>query len=739
MTSIDTPDTPPTALASGVPQIPIPYRLIPAQDLPGIVDRFIDLGCPVSLDVETTTTNPWASKLISVQVGDERGGYVVDMRHATTEDWASLRMAARLLFSGRVEIAGHNIKFDTLVLCVHLGIGPDELRALRLYDSMLAEQVIVGGADEADGSGTRAKARLDVTAARYGVSVSKDPREWFVNLDAPDRQAEWDAPLPDAQLAYAALDVVVLPAVRAGQASEIVARGLADTVALEMACTPAVIAMELAGIAVDVDGWRAYLAGVKAQADGLEARVQTDLAPAFLAARRAKQVHETALLVRWQNAKEAEIVGARARWDALPKDTRPLWGEVRKWAIRQFTDARPRPKTPAPLPPCVNLSSPQQKKEALAYQGVALLDTEAETLEAEAKRRPDVPALGMLVQWSKLNKLLSSFGETVLERVQGDGADGTGWRLHPGWRQIGSEEGGVSTGRMSCGGPNFQQLPRDSADEGADSIRKHIVARPGHCLLPCDYSQMEMRILAERAQDVVLLDAFARGADVYTTMAIQMGLAPAGTTKAEAKALRLGNNNLRDAMKTVTLAVSYGMGPRSLSADLGCTEDEARAHLDAFFGAFRGVARYREQTASSALVLGYSTTVSGRRRVFRVLPKPERYQFTTRDGFIAALEAHHKTESTIRRQAVNATIQGSGADIVKLAVILAFRRLPLGAPGAHLVSCIHDELIVESPLACADEAARVLEDAMRDAARSYLPTVAIGELKAEPSLYWKKS
>jgi DNA polymerase I-like protein with 3'-5' exonuclease and polymerase domains len=143
--------------------------------------------------------------------------------------------------------------------------------------------------------------------------------------------------------------------------------------------------------------------------------------------------------------------------------------------------------------------------------------------------------------------------------------------------------------------------------------------------------------------------------------------------------------------------------------------------------------------ANRALLLGYSTTTGGRRRVFQVLPPPERGQFTSWDGFKAALEAHRITESTIRRQAVNATIQGTGADIMKLALILAFRRLPIDAPGAHLVAAVHDELIVETPLVCADAAARVLEDAMRNAATAYLPTVAIGELKAEPSPYWKKS
>jgi len=719
--------------APGAPVATVPYRLIPARDLAAVVGQFIAGGRPVGLDVETTNTDPWTSRLICIQVGDERGAFIVDVRHATQDGWASLAEAMRLLFSSRVEVVGHNLKFDVLTLAVHLGIGPDELRALRVYDSMIAEQVILGGADAVDGSG-RERANLAATAARYGIPITKDPRSWFVNLDVPERQAEWDAPLPDTQLAYAASDVLVLPAVRTGQASEIAARGLGDTIALEMAATAAIIAMELAGIQVDVDGWRAYLAGIEGQADALESRIQADLAPAFLAARRAVQARDTFALTRWQSAKQAEIDSARASWDALPKDARlMMWGEVRKRAIRDFTDALPRPQTPSPLPDRVNLDSPAQIKEAFAYQGVTLPDTTADVIEAEAKRRPDVGALALLVEWRKLNKLTSSFGEKVLARVQGDEVGG--WRLHPSWRQIGSEDGGVSTGRMSCASPNFQQLPRDNEDD-VDSIRRHIVARSGHVLVIADYSQMEPRILAERSQDAALLETFARGADLYTEMAVRMGLAPAGTTKVEAKQLRLGDENLRDAMKTLTLAMSYGKGARTLAGDLNISEAEAKGHRDALFAAFPDVARYREQVASRALLLGYSTTTGGRRRVFQVLPPPERRQFTSWDGFKAALEAHRITESTIRRQAVNATIQGTGADIMKLALVLAFRRLPAGA---HLVAAVHDELILESPLAGVDEAARVLEGAMRDAAKSYLASVEIGELKAVPSPYWKKS
>jgi 3'-5' exonuclease len=196
MTTTDTLDTLPvaqTAQASAPPQTP--YRLIPPRGLVAVVQRFIAEGRPIGLDVEATGLDPWTNKLICVQVGDARGASIVDMRHTTADDRASLADTMRLLFSGRVEVVGHNLKFDILTLAVHLGIGPDELQALRLYDTMIAEQVILGGADAVDGSG-RERANLAATAVRYGLTITKDPRSWFAGLDTPDRQAEWAAPLP---------------------------------------------------------------------------------------------------------------------------------------------------------------------------------------------------------------------------------------------------------------------------------------------------------------------------------------------------------------------------------------------------------------------------------------------------------------------------------------------------------------------------------------------------------------
>jgi DNA polymerase-1 len=698
-----------------------PTALVAPRDLPGVVERFIAEGAPLGVDVETTGRDPWAHRLVSVQLGDACGVFIADLRHLTSDDERALETTVRLLFSGRAELMGHNLKFDLLFLAVRCGVMPDDLKRLRLYDSMLAEQVLLGGA--LTESGAREKARLDATGARYGLSIPKDARSFFEGVD---QRAAWDEPLPLEQLVYAARDVAALPHIRHEQEALAERNGLRDTLASEMDAAPAVIAMELAGVAVNADGWRGEINGVRMEAEEIEARIQEALFPAYRAAKAHMQVEQTHDLALWQAGYDAAIDVARARHRTLPASQRPKWGDVRKVTTATYRAEHPRPPTPAPLPDTLSLHSPTQLLEGFALLGVYLVNTEAETLENEAEERPDVGALADLVSWRKTSKLIDSYGETVLSRIQPDG------RVHPSWRQIGSEERGVATGRMSCSAPNLQQIP---GEKSSAQLRRHIVAVPGHVLVSCDLSQIEPRILAERSGDATLLALFAKGGDIYTATAVQLGLLPQGATKDDAKSARFAGVSVRDAAKTLTLATIYGQWARSLAEALGCDEDMAQAHLDTFFAAFPGVARYRARIEAEALSTGAARSIGGRWRVFRRYPEPERHQFATWEGFKAARSQWWKDEHRMRRQAVNHTIQATGADVLKLSMALVFHRLP---NGAHLVAAVHDELLVEAPAACAGEAASVLTSAMEEAARSYLPTVALGSFEVSIAPYWRK-
>jgi DNA polymerase I-like protein with 3'-5' exonuclease and polymerase domains len=698
-----------------------PYHLIAARDLPDLVECFIAEGAPLGLDVEATSTDPWTNTLISLQLGDECGVFICDVRRLTPDEECALAEAISLLFSGRVELMAHNGKFDLLTLAVRALLTPDDVKRLRLYDSMLAEQVLLGGA--LTDTGKREKAGLDATGARYGLSIPKEARSYFGGLD---QRSEWHEPLPPEQLAYAARDVAALPHIRQEQETLAAAHGLSDTVALEMACAPAIIAMELAGVAIDAGGWRETLGAMRLEAEALESRIQEELFPAYRAAKAHTHVEQTQALTAWQSGQDAAIAAARTAHGALPPSQRPKWGDVRKHTISAYRAEHPRPPTPAPLPDTLSLHSPTQLLEAFALQGVHLLSTEADTLEDEAKAHPGVGALTDLHEWRKASKLLDAYGESLLSHIQSDG------RLHPSWRQIGGEDRGIATGRMSCSKSNLQQIP--SKGSGAQ-LRRYIIASPGHTLVSCDLSQIEPRILAERSGDPTLLALFAQGGDIYTATAIQLGILPQGATKDDAKAARFADVSVRDAAKTLTLATIYGQWARSLAERLGCDEDTAQTYLDSFFAEFPGVASYRARIEAEALTTGVARSIGGRWRVFRRYPEPQRRQFVTWDGFLAARSQWWKDTNRMLRQAVNHTIQATGADILKLAMTLAFRRLP---PGSHLVAAIHDELLVEAPAARADEAAHILAGAMEEAARAYLPTVALGDFATAKGPYWRK-
>jgi DNA polymerase-1 len=698
----------------------VTYQLVPVSTLPAMVRELADRGGPVGLDTETTDLDPWTSKLITVQLGDGQRVYVVDLRRVDLGDRAHLAEAVRLLFGGRSELLGHNLLFDCLHLAVALGIGPRELRSLRTWDTLLAEQVLLGGIETA--SGARERADLETTAARYGVTLTKEPRSWFAGLD---KRPSWYEALPPEQLAYAAKDVAALPAIAACQRGSIALQGLEQTVELEMRCLPTVIAMELVGIRVDVPGWRAYIEGRQREAQQVERRIQAQLWPGYRAELEAAQIEATAHLRTWEADRNAVIATARSFWERQPKSLQPSWGETRVQVIARFRAERPRPETPKPLPDGLNLGSPVQLKAALQLHGVHLIDTAADTLEGHQREHL---VLADLVIWRKRQKLVSAFGEAVLRKVRSDG------RLHPSWRQIGSEASGVATGRMSCSEPNLQQLPAHD-EAGGDSIRRHIVAPPGHILLACDYSQIEPRVLAELSGDRALLALFASGEDFYTGIAGAMGLCPAGTTKQTAKEMRVGDRSVRDIAKTLSLAVMYGKGPGTLSDDLGCSLDEARRHLDTFFATFPGVAGYQRQQQAWALAAGHTTTKGGRRRRFYLAPELQLHQFLSWDGFLAARQEWRIAESRTKRRAVNHTIQGTAADILKLALVLVFQRLP---EGAQLVAAVHDELLVEARQGAAIKAAHVLATAMEQAARAYLSTVALGDFPVMRASYWRK-
>jgi len=244
------------------------------------------------------------------------------------------------------------------------------------------------------------------------------------------------------------------------------------------------------------------------------------------------------------------------------------------------------------------------------------------------------------------------------------------------------EQAGAATGRLSSSRPNLQNIPMRSPL--GREIRRAFVAAPGAVLVSGDYSQIELRVMAHLSGDPGLVEAFARGEDVHASTARRIF----GTDGPPDPALR-------SRAKIVNFGVMYGMGARSLSQQMGIGLPEAQQFIKDYFRVFAGVREFLDRTVAEARRTGYATTLFGRRR------------------YLAGLESSNgAVRSFAERAAVNTPIQGSAADLVKLAMVRVHTALKHSVPSARLLLQVHDELLLEAPEADADAAANVLRAEM---------------------------
>ena len=295
--------------------------------------------------------------------------------------------------------------------------------------------------------------------------------------------------------------------------------------------------------------------------------------------------------------------------------------------------------------------------------------TSQESLERLAGRHPVVDAM---LRYRKFEKLRSTYLEPLPKLTDREG------RLHTTFNQE-----ATATGRLSSSGPNLQNIP--VRGPLGKRMRACFVAGGGKLLASCDYSQIELRVLAHMSQDRALLEAFRRGEDIHArTAALVYGIEPSQVTPDQ-----------RRSAKTVNFGLIYGMGAQKLARDLGIKTAEAKAFIERYFRSLAGLEQFYAEVEERAARDGYVTTLGGRRRY---LPG-----MGSASGQVYALA---------RRQAFNTVIQGSAADIIKLAMLAVARDPRLQAWQARLALQIHDELVLEVPEAHAEEAALRVKELM---------------------------
>lgn len=336
-----------------------------------------------------------------------------------------------------------------------------------------------------------------------------------------------------------------------------------------------------------------------------------------------------------------------------------------------------------------NIGSPKQLSHILfeklglptARKTKSGFSTDAEVLEALA---PEHPIVEKVLLYRQYTKLVSTYCEGLAKQIAEDG------RIHTTFIQTETR-----TGRISSAEPNLQNIPVRT--ELGRQLREFFVAEPGYTLLDADYSQIELRVLAAVAGDENMKAAFADGLDIHTKTASEVFGLPANMI----------NATLRNRAKAVNFGIVYGIGAFSLSRDIGVTVSEADRYIKNYLAAYPDIAKFLADTVGRAKKDGFVTTRFGRRR-----PLPE----------LGSSNANIRNFG--ERAAKNTAIQGTAADIIKIAMIKVAKRLKDEGLKAKLILQIHDELIVEAPTDEADFAAAILKEEMERAAQLGVPLAA---------------
>ena len=336
-----------------------------------------------------------------------------------------------------------------------------------------------------------------------------------------------------------------------------------------------------------------------------------------------------------------------------------------------------------------NINSPKQLGELL-FEKLGLppakktktgYSTNADVLEKLKDKHPIIPAI---MDYRMLTKLKSTYADGLIKEIREDG------RIHTTFQNL-----VTATGRLSSTEPNLQNIPVRT-DLGAE-IRKMFVPKPGCVLVDADYSQIELRVLAHIADDKVMQEAFRSGMDIHTATAAQVF----GVDAEQVTALQ------RRHAKAVNFGIVYGISEFSLAEDIGVSRYEARAYIDNYLNNYRGVRVYMKKVVEDARTSGYTTTLYGRRRY---IPELSSSNFNIRSG--------------AERIALNTPIQGTAADIIKLAMLRVENALNAHFPEAKLLLQVHDELIVECPEDQAEQVAKLVSREMETVADLSVPLTA---------------
>ncbi|MDE5834634.1 MAG: DNA polymerase I, partial [Ruminococcus sp.] len=304
--------------------------------------------------------------------------------------------------------------------------------------------------------------------------------------------------------------------------------------------------------------------------------------------------------------------------------------------------------------------------------------TSAEVLE---ELRNVDPIIEDIIKYRQYTKLNSTYVEGILDKI------GMDERIHTSFQQTETR-----TGRISSTEPNMQNIPVRT--ELGKHMRKFFIADEGKVLIDADYSQIELRVMAHLCGDKNMITAFQSGEDIHTSTASQVFDVPP----------IMVNSAMRNTAKAVNFGIIYGIGAFSLAKDINISREQAEEYINNYLARYPKVKKFMDSTIENALKTGTVTTLFGRQRYIPEIMSSNKIQL-----------------SAGKRIAMNTPVQGTAADLIKIAMVNVYRRLRAENINAKLILQVHDELIIESDIECADRASEILREEMQNVYEMKVP------------------
>lgn len=608
----------------------------------------------IGLDIETSGLDPHSDTIALIQIATKDEVYVINDRKLSAQDRRTLRYIFDLLEERRVLCIGQNIKFDLKFIYHNYGI-----LLTNVFDTMLAHMFAYMGMGKPRFIG------LGALAKKYlKVDLPKEERNSFIGYLGDE--------FTDKQIDYSAKDTAILLPLKEKLEKLLIDRKQMKVFSLiEMPLEPVLAFMEYTGISFDTNLWRELTETAEKEAADAEIALRKMLDENFDKVAKGNNAFEV------------------FKYMKIPISPKTIKNTERLKSIVVKDDIK------ATVMDEINFGSSYQVKHIINKLGVRVTTTNAKEL---ALHEDEHPIIGLILRIREFNKKKDTYGDDFLKHLNHI----TGC-IHTSLNQAGAR-----SGRFSSDHPNLQNIIADVA------YRKAFIARKGYKLGRVDYSQIELRIIGEAAQEEKFIKAFLNNEDLHTLTASLVFQVPLNEVTPYQR--RIG--------KSMNFAVVYGSTANGLAYNFGIPLAEAKEYLKRFFDQYFNLAKFIRQFGDKCMEVGYSVTMFGRKRYLVYATNP-----TT--------SADHKAFFKEKRAAVNNLPQGTSADMIKLALIYMFNENPFGHDEFRPLLTVHDEIVVEFKEEITEQAKEFIGKCMTKAGELFLKKTPVA-YEINVADYWVK-